>query len=157
MRLWHYELIKVLPEAQIRGQWRECCCIAKSIKEKGTPNHILVNKVMNYDIKHFEHYAFLVVQEMKKRGHKINESCFTKYYPLINKIEFKTLNENLFDGWHNGKYFIQCYYNLQEKYDCGGISQEEWDEIVRLICFYNIKNEPIPKIQHLKIGNNHNE
>lgn len=23
----------------------------------------------------------------------------------------------------------QCYYNLQEKYDCGGITQVEWQKI----------------------------
>jgi len=26
-------------------------------------------------------------------------------------------------------YLKQCYYNLQEKYDCGGISEEEWEKI----------------------------
>ena len=27
---------------------------------------------------------------------------------------------------HNDKYFIQCYYNLEEKHDRGIISDEEW-------------------------------
>lgn len=27
---------------------------------------------------------------------------------------------------HNERYLKQCLYNLQEKYDCGGISEDEW-------------------------------
>jgi hypothetical protein len=29
----------------------------------------------------------------------------------------------------NERYLKQCLYNLQEKYDCGGISQKEWQKI----------------------------
>lgn len=25
--------------------------------------------------------------------------------------------------WHNDRYFLQCFYNLQEKHDCGGITE----------------------------------
>ena len=39
MRLWHKDLIDVLPRQQLISQWREICCIAKNIAEKGTPNH----------------------------------------------------------------------------------------------------------------------
>ena len=35
MRLWHKDLVTVLPRMQLLGQWRECCLIAKSIKGKG--------------------------------------------------------------------------------------------------------------------------
>lgn len=31
MRLWHKDLITVLPSMQLKGQWRECCLIAKAI------------------------------------------------------------------------------------------------------------------------------
>ena len=48
MRLWHVDLIDVLPRKQLLSQWRECCAIAKSIADKGTPNHILVNKITDY-------------------------------------------------------------------------------------------------------------
>ena len=37
--------------------------------------------------------------------------------------------EEVFDGWHNGRYLRQCYYNLEEKYDCGGIEQNYMDKI----------------------------
>ena len=35
----------------------------------------------------------------------------------------------LFDDWHTNRYLKQCLYNLEEKYDRGGITQEEWDNI----------------------------
>lgn len=34
--------------------------------------------------------------------------------------------------WHNERYFLQCFYNLQEKYDCGGILEEDWQKIYKL-------------------------
>lgn len=41
----------------------------------------------------------------------------------------------LFEGWHNERYLKQCYYNLQEKYDCGGISKEEWMKVYKYVNF----------------------
>ena len=38
----------------------------------------------------------------------------------------KLFNEND-NEWHNERYLDQCYYNLQEKFDCNGISEEEWN------------------------------
>ena len=35
----------------------------------------------------------------------------------------------IFDGWHNDRYLVQCYNNLQEKYDCGAIQDDEWKRI----------------------------
>lgn len=37
--------------------------------------------------------------------------------------------EELFFNWHNERYLKQNLYNLQEKYDCGGISKDEWKVI----------------------------
>lgn len=31
--------------------------------------------------------------------------------------------------WHNDRYLIQCYYNLQEKYDCGAISPDKFQMV----------------------------
>ena len=41
----------------------------------------------------------------------------------------KPTHDELFKEWHNERYFWQCYFNLQEKYDRGGISPEEWSKI----------------------------
>jgi uncharacterized protein (TIGR02328 family) len=127
MRLWHKDLIPVLPRQQLLGQWRECCLIAKNIAEKGTPNHILVNKIMEYPIEHFIAYTSFVREEMLARGYKCKGENFTKYFKPWNS--FVIYYEDVFSNWHNHRYFDQCYYNLQEKYDCGGISEREWKTI----------------------------
>lgn len=133
MRIWHKDLIPVLPRKQLVGQWRELCLIAKSISDKGTPNHILVNRVMDYPLSHLEGYARLVYDEMKKRGYKAEWSRFESQFPFTPYGFFsdwqKVPYDELFNGWHNDRYRTQCLVNLQEKYDCGGISDEEWNKI----------------------------
>ena len=57
MRCWHKDLIPVLPKQQLMGQWRECCLIARSIEKHGTPNHLLVNRIMDYPMDHFWTYG----------------------------------------------------------------------------------------------------
>lgn len=126
MRLWHKDLIKVLPRQQLLSQWSECCTIARNIWMNATPNHILVNKVQDYPITHLQFYANMIAEEMKRRGYKCDFKRFTKWFD----VPFDSVTyENLFCNWHNMRYLIQCYHNLEEKYDCGGITQEEWDKI----------------------------
>ena len=126
MRLWHKDLIPVLPRQQLLGQWRECCLIAKSLAENNTPNHILVNKVLDYPCAQFNVYTRAVHDEMVRRGYKCDWEKFAKWQE--NKNYEWDLGE-IFADWHNDRYLRQCYYNLQEKYDCGGISREEFEKI----------------------------
>ena len=139
MRLWHVDLIKVLPMKQLVSQWRECCCIAKNIANKGTPNHLLVNKVLEYHYNNFNHYTMLVVNEMKNRGYKVGENSISNFIDNlisgIDKFNNSNLTMVLFEGWHNERYLNQCYYNFQEKYDCGGISKEEWMKVYKYVNF----------------------
>jgi len=137
MRLWHYKLIPVLPRQQLLGQWRECCLIAKEIKEKGNPHHILVNKVLS-NSGDFLCYCMMVEREMKSRGYKVGDKASTKLYKDIvdcNIVYYDNIIANLtpFPDWHNVRYLRQCYYNLQEKYDCGAISEEEWNKILEQV------------------------
>ena len=82
MRLWHKDLILVLPKHQLIGQWRECCAIAKAIAENGTPNHILINKIIDYPIDHFYTYCKLIELEMLNRNYKITSNSIQKF--LVN-------------------------------------------------------------------------
>lgn len=126
MRLWHKDLIPVLPKQQLLGQWRECCLIAKNIAEKGTPNHLLVNRIMDYSIDHFWAYVEKVCMEMERRGYRCDFHRIEKYRPDdLDLVPIKYL----FADWHNIRYLYQCFYNLQEKYDCGGITEDEWGKI----------------------------
>jgi uncharacterized protein (TIGR02328 family) len=144
MRLWHKELIPYLPTQQLVAQWRECCLIASLLaSDDHTPNHILVNPVTDYPPEHFELYCVLVYQEMAKRKFNITDEvckklemhlrawriyldsevpwdCFLKDWNVESDIS------ELFSDWHNQRYLRQCYYNLEEKYDRGGIPEKEW-------------------------------
>ena len=136
MRLWHKELIPYLPRQQLLGQWRECCCIAKNIAEKGTPNHILVNKIMCYPLNHFCEYTNLVIKEMTKRGYKFEREKFDRWIEAADNDPFIVSDVSfyeLFNDWHDFQYLMQCYFNLQEKYECGGISDEAWDRVCDVI------------------------
>ena len=73
MRLWHYKLIPYLPREQLVSQLRENVAIVKALYEKGTPNHILVNKVTDYSYDEFYSYCWLVLDELKKRGYKYRQ------------------------------------------------------------------------------------
>ena len=138
MRLWHKDLIPVLPDKQLLGQWRECCLIAKNIADKGTPNHILVNKIMDYPLSHFFHYAQMVEAEMRYRGYKCDFQKFFEYFRKACQGDVRTDFDRsvVFKGWHNCAYLKQCVYNLEEKRDCGGITQEEFEKIIRR--YYNV-------------------
>ena len=127
MRLFHKDLIEVLPRQQLLGQWRELNSIFKLQNR-----HILINFVYDYDFGHLLGYTNMVIAEMEKRGYKINLDNAENYFdPLIRNAQgFKMpFYENLFEEKMNDRYLKQCLYNLQEKYDCGGISQEEWQKI----------------------------
>ena len=127
MRLFHKDLIEVLPRQQLLGQWRELNSIFKLQNR-----HILINFVYDYDFGHLLGYTNMVIAEMENRGYKINLENAKNYFdPLIRETQgFKIpFYEKLFEEKMNERYLKQCLYNLQEKYDCGGISREEWQKI----------------------------
>ena len=121
MRLWHYKLIPYLPKDMLISQWRECIAIKRQW-EKGTLKHRLVSYVMDCDRLYFLSYVYDVIIEMRRRN--IN---FKKEY--VEEIEqfCGAIVTNMLEYYeHNDRYLKQCYYNLQEKYDRGIITQEEW-------------------------------
>lgn len=81
---------------------------------------------MEYETAVFYYYVVKVAEEMEFRGikyqHKyldeIDVFCNHKYYD-----EYVNYPE------HNNRYLTQCYYNLQEKYDRGIITEDEWKKI----------------------------
>ena len=140
MRLWHKDLIDVLPRQQLMGQWRECCLIARQISVLGRPNHILVNKIMDYPIEHFILYAENVYLEMKNRGYSCDFKKFMQYFQECDakQIRAETIDETIFHYWHDHNYLNVCYYNLKEKYDCGGVPEDEWQKFANK--YYQLKH-----------------
>lgn len=139
MRIWHKEMVRMLPDKQLLGQWRELCAIASNIKNKGTPNHLLVNKVTQFPESHLYTFASMVFEELLKRGFSLNWQAFERHLQDKTQIHFVSF-EDLFNTqdlhWHTPRYFWQCYYNLEEKFDCGGIKPAEWVAIYNLAVSY---------------------
>lgn len=128
MRLWHTKLLSVLPREQLVSQWRECSSIAGAIQKNGTPNHILVNFVLNYDYDHFISYTYYVRAEMARRGYRTMDSVWNKIVALKPHYTILPLDE-VYKEKMDWNYYVICYHNLQEKYLCGGIKREEWNKI----------------------------
>ena len=97
---------------------------------------------MGYDLNHFRLYCNLVITEMEKRGYKVSDKTKAKLCQYLKgrisvsnvfggqlSVLINNEYEPLFDNWHTDRYLKQCLYNLEEKYDRGGITQEEWDNI----------------------------
>ena len=118
MRLWHYDLIDVLPRQQLLGQWRELNSIFK-LQNK----HILINYIYNYNKQHLHDYSIIIETEMLKRNYKVNLDNFDKCFGTKRDYTGLKFKE------HNNEYLTICYYNLKEKYLCGGITEKEWQTI----------------------------
>jgi len=118
MRLWHKDLIKALPQVHLVAQWRELSAIAGAIDKNGTPNHVLVNFVLDYDYDNFISYAYYIREEMTSRGIRTMNTVWDKIVNL--KPEWTLLPfEKIYEQKMNDLYLKICYYNLYEKYLCG--------------------------------------
>lgn len=105
MRLWHYKLIKYLPNSQLISQWRELNAIYNKQQ-----NHILINYIYNYPKSYLLNYSNKVIKEMEKRNFNIKSyNKYNEYFKDIKKSS-KMFKE------HNDEYLKICYYNLYEKY-----------------------------------------
>lgn len=129
MRLWHKDLIRFLPDMQLKGQWRECVLIANDLREKGNTNHLLINILGEYPYNDFATYCWYVCEEMNNRGFAMTmasqQKVFYKHYQIQGDI---------FNGWHNKEYLRVCMSNLFEKYKFGRgksrITETEWQRLL---------------------------
>lgn len=130
MRLWHYKFLDCLDDFHIVAQYRELLAIKNAIDKNGTPNHRLVNKVLDYSLLDFKIYAMKVEKELEKRNISFNKSKIDEIMTWqTDKFKITSDNKPLYDGWHNNRYLRQCYFNLQEKFDCGIVSEKAWARI----------------------------
>ncbi len=117
MRLWHEDLIKVLPKAQLLGQHRECCALRGNGWAR---KHKTVDYVFEHSPIKLYQYHILVMDEMIKRGYKPDElwknqlyrgkSC-EAYKNIINNHE---INHPIYPE-HNDTYLKECLRNLYDK------------------------------------------
>ena len=140
MRLWEISMLPYLPREQLVSQWRECSAIAGAIQKKETPNHILVNFVLDHDFDHFISYCYYLRVEMTSRGYRTMDSVWNKIVAL--KPNYTILSvDKVYPEKFNQTYKEICFYNLLEKYLCSGIKDSDWEKIET----WRQKNTPIVK------------
>ena len=131
MRLWHYELLPYLPDRQFKGQLRELVAIMHDWRDKGKTNHLLINRVMDYDKGHLLDYFLRYACEYEQRfGRAISSKIFNEFFDFCNfDFAYKPVDRT-FVGWHNKLYLRVCMANLYEKCVFGrGVSridEMEW-------------------------------
>jgi uncharacterized protein (TIGR02328 family) len=131
MRLWHYELLPYLPDAQFKGQLRELVAIMHDWRDKGKTNHLLINRVMEYPTndlaKYFIRYEALY--------HKRYGKWLIKQCEEFIRFDDRKNSNGVFDSWHNKEYLRVCMANLYEKHFFGigksRITDEEWETLCR--------------------------
>jgi hypothetical protein len=89
---------------------------------------------MDYPLEEFAVYWLDVRNEMLKRGYTVHDLPLTTFCRekklsidcILNDYVLTNCQFDIFKDWHNDRYFKQCISNLEEKYDRGGITKEEW-------------------------------
>ena len=112
MRLWHVDILDLLPDLQLLAQKREVDLIWKDIKQGRKTNHILINYIWEYEdfTDRVKSYYILLEKAFDKRGFKFKNNCFEYGKAYI-------IYENPFPMQHNDRYLLQNFLNLQEKFD----------------------------------------
>lgn len=137
MRLWHYKLLPYLPKSQLLAQWRELNSIFKK-----QDRHILINYVYEYPKDDLYIYSFKVMAEMIDRHYKIKSlDNFYNYFEIDQtcyRLEIKK-DDIPFPNHHNNRYLLQCFYNLQEKFDRGqkDFTPELMDKLLDFIKWFD--------------------
>lgn len=113
-RLWHWALVEFLPERELLKTWK---LIGKIAKKQKVVDEYMIDYAYKYPEEDLYQYALLVGKELRRRQlltserivDDLLEYCKTTYTP----------NEKYcpFSKHHTTKYFIQCYYALQELHD----------------------------------------
>lgn len=129
MRLWHQDLLPVIPNQQLLGQHRECC----AMRGKGWgKKHSTVDYVFSHDPEYLVAYHLTVMQEMERRGFRPN--------PIWKNPEYRGKSLGFCENWtdahkvrrmmglylngpmklcffeeHNEYYLEECIRNLERK------------------------------------------
>lgn len=116
MRLWHQELIPLLPRQQLLGQHRECCALRGN--GWGKP-HATVNYVFNYSPYRLFSYHDLIMKEMLTRGYRPDKKWADYHYRGLICPPYQTLTSEDYESpiypEHNADYLRECLLNLRAK------------------------------------------
>ena len=116
MRLWHEQIIHLLPKNQILGQHRECCALRGNGWNK---KHKTVDYVFTYSPYNLFIYHSKIMDEMEKRGYRVATEWRDKNYRGKKAESYSNLEETNISTpiykEHNSEYLAECIENLVGK------------------------------------------
>ena len=116
MRLWHEEIIHLLPKNQLLGQHRECCALRGNGWNK---KHKTVDYVFTYSPYSLFIYHSKIMDEMEKRGYRVSIEWRDKNYRGQKAESYSNLEETSISTpiykEHNSEYLLECIENLAGK------------------------------------------
>lgn len=112
MRLWHVDLLPLLPRPQLLGQHRECCALRGL--GWGRP-HSTVNYVFTHPRSWLVRYHLRVIAEMAQRGYRVDPRWLEPDYR--GKIVAPQPVDDPGKDYpeHNTLYMTECLENLRAK------------------------------------------
>ena len=134
-RLWHKDMISVLPNNMVLDLWKDIRTLQKSMQRHHRIDYVNSRRLLEYKPSHFLAYTILVTKELSRRGIKPKQKSLDDFIDWIKSTgAFDTpVSDNLLlIHWHNDRYLKQCYYACQELYDCGVLTQEQLSPIREL-------------------------
>ena len=116
MRLWHEQIIHLLPKNQLLGQHRECCALRGNGWNK---KHKTVDYVFTYSPYNLFIYHSKIMDEMEKRGYTVSREWRDKNYrgqkvESYSNIEETNISSPIYKE-HNDEYLLECIENLAGK------------------------------------------
>ena len=116
MRLWHEQIIQLLPKNQLLGQHRECCALRGNGWNK---KHKTVDYVFTYSPYNLFIYHSKIMDEMEKRGYTVSTEWIDKNYRGQKAESYSNLEETNISSpiykEHNNEYLLECIENLATK------------------------------------------
>ena len=116
MRLWHEQIIHLLPKNQLLGQDRECCALRGNGWNK---KHKTVDYVFTYSSYNLFIYHSKIMDEMEKRGYRVSREWRDKNYRGQKAKSYSNLEETNISTpiykEHNDEYLLECIENLAGK------------------------------------------
>lgn len=149
MRIWHKDLIDVLPDNLLVELYQDCSQILDNIEDFNSTGADLCDKIMMYEREHFYTYCVdYVLAEILRRGNiwvNVDEflvKCLNYLYPIAGdshrRANERVSHTELFEFWHSPRYLQQCVLFLEEMYDCDLITYTDWFRIMN-----HVKNSTV--------------
>ena len=122
MRLWHEDLLSILPDKQLLSQHRECC----ALRGRGWGRkHSTVDYVFDQPREHLVAYHWKVMNEMEHREMAPDKAWFNPSYcgkilgykstnPQVRELIQRMVDKTVY-AEHDHKYLSSCATNLIEK------------------------------------------